>query len=525
MPRSARRSLPRRTRRAFVQTLGASIVALGAASALGTRPLHATVLAPSLATPAISQVSGTLTLVDAFEPKSYADGDVFVIREGIGEGLLKINFQSQFEGALATDWGMDDANTWRFTLRPNVTFHNGVALDAGAVVASLQRLAGARNAAAAFRGAVVTAVDSSTVTIRTTSPTPYLPSILADSKAVIYEPSASFGSDGSFITPIGTGPFRLVDFRPGDRRVLAAHDAYWGGTPGVSEVHYLVVPQGQTRANMIRSGEADIARVINPSDLATLQRLPWVQVLTLPLPRVRLLYLNTQGARTGDVRVRRALASAVDRDTIVQTVLEHQGVSQAALFNGRYPWGNPNLTGIPFDPDAAQALLTEAGYGPSNPLSLTITTYPARPELPLLAQVLQQQFANVGIEADIRVVEGTVMEGAGLRGENDISLVARNPLFLFDPQGAFESDFASTGSYNLSRYANLDAEIAAAATVQATDDRYARYRQMEQQIIEQDVAAIVMTSYLEVDAIQANISGYQPHPTDYLAVTELVRKG
>lgn len=513
------------SRRSLVRALGAVAVSVGLAARIDARAAVAAGAAPSAHAPAaLRQAQRPLTFVDSFEPKSYADGDIFVMREGIGQGLLRINFQSQFEGALATTWSLDDPTTWRFALRSGVTFHNGVPLDAGAVVASLQRLAEAKNAAAAFKGAAITAVDASTVTIRTATPVPYLPAILADSKAVIYEPSASFGSDGSFITPVGTGPFKLVDFRPGDRRVLEAHADYWGGVPGVGQVQYLTVPQGQTRANMIRSGEADIARIINPADLAALQAAPNVRVLTTPLPRVRLLYLNVQGPRTGDVRVRRALAHAVDRETIVQTVLENQGASQAAIFNVAYPWGNPSLQGLPFDQSAARTLLAEAGYGPSSPLSLTITTYPSRPELPLLAQVLQQQFAEVGVQAEVSVVDATVMEGAGLRGESDISLVARNPLFLFDPQATFESDFSSGGSYNLTRYGSLDAQIAAAGTVQDTTDRYGRYRQMEQQIVEQDAAAIVLSSYIQIDATQASVSGYQPHPTDYLALTEQIVK-
>jgi peptide/nickel transport system substrate-binding protein len=512
------------SRRSFVRTLGAAALALGAGTGAVGRPVHAAPLAPATTGPGVRQASSSLTLADAFEPKSYADGDIFVMREGIGQGLVRINFQSQFEGALATDWTLDDPSTWRFTLRQGVTFHNGVALDAGAVVASLQRFAESRNAPGAFKGAAVTAVDASTVTIRTANPTPYLPAILSDSKAVIFEPSASFAADGTLTTPVGTGPFKLVDFRPGDRRVLEAHAGYWGGVPGVGQVQYLVVPQGQTRANMIRSGEADIARVINPSDLAPLQAAPNARVLTSPLPRVRLMYLNCQGPRTGDVRVRRALAQAVDRETIVQTVMENQGASQVGLFSPSYPWGNPSLAGLPFDQAAARALLAEAGYGPGSPLALTITTYSTRPELPGLAQVLQQMFAEVGVQADISLTESTVMEGAALRGETDIVLLARNPLFLFDPQVAFETDFLSTGSYNLSRYVGLDAEIAAAGVVQDTAARYAQYRQMEQRLVEQDVPLIAMNSYIEIDATQANVSGYQPHPTDYLAITEQIRK-
>jgi peptide/nickel transport system substrate-binding protein len=512
------------SRRAFVRTLGAAVGAVSAGVALGGHPARAAPPPPS-AGPALRQGStGTLTFVDLFEPKAYADADVYVIREGIGQGLVRINFQSQFEGALATDWATVDATTWRFTLRSAVTFHNGVALDAGAVVANLQKLAEAKNAPAAFKGAAIMADSASTVTIRTAAPLPYLPAILADSKAVIYEPSASFGPDGTLVTPVSTGPFKLVDFKPGDRRVLEAHAGYWGGTPGVREVQYLVVPNGQTRANMVRSGEADIARIIAPTDVASLQTSSSARVLTTPLPRVRQLFLNTQGGPIRDVRVRMAIAHAVDREIVVQSVLENQAVSQAGLFSPSYPWGNPGLRGLPFDQAAARTLLAEAGYGPSSPLSITLMSYPSRPELPPLAQVLQQQLAEIGVQCEISIVDSTVMEAAELRGEYDIALGTRNPLFLFDPQAAFETDFSSAGSYNLTRYAGLDDQIAAAGTIQDQAERYARYRQLEQRIVEQDVATVVLNSYIQIDATRSNVTGYQPHPTDSIALTEQIAK-
>ncbi len=516
---ATRRSI---SRRRFVQGAGAAVAALGVANAFGVRPASAAATTTAAAGPGLRQVSGaSLTFADVFEPKTYGDanGAVYALREGITQGLVQIDFNGQFVPALATDWAAVDPTTWRFTLRPGVTFHNGVAMDAGAVVFNLQRLAESKDAVAAFKGASITADDSATVTIRTSKPTPFMPAILADAKAVINEPSASFAADGSLVTPVGTGPFKLIDWRVGDRRVLEAHSGFWGGTPGLGDVQYLAVPQAQTRVNMLRTGAADIARVIDPADVATLQSTSGVQVLTTGLPRVRLLWPNFQAGVTSDVRVRRALAHAIDRQIIVETVLENLGTVQTQIFRPDYPWGNPSLTGLPFDQAAAQTLLTEAGYSSSNPLTFTLTTYTTRSELSVLAQVLQQQWAEVGIQCTLNVVaDDVVMSTQALRGELDMTMVARNPLFLFDAQASFESDYATSGSYNLSRYTGLDDQIAEAGTIVDTSERYARYRQMEQQIVEQDVAVIVLNSYLQIDAVRTNVSGYQPHPTDAIAL-------
>ncbi|MFN8523902.1 MAG: ABC transporter substrate-binding protein [Chloroflexota bacterium] len=506
------------SRRQFVRLSAAAVAAIGLIQPTVARATAVTIR---------QMRPGTLTFVDVFEPKSYGDanGGIFSIREGIGQGLAKVDFQSLLVPNLATGWETRDAAFWRISLRPGVRFHNGVEMDAASVAFNLQRLAESPDAVAAFRGASVGVEDALTVAVRATRPVPFLPAILADGKAVIYEPAASFAADGSLITPVGTGPFRLADFRPGDRRVLEAHSAYWAGAPQLDEVQYLFVPQAQTRANMVRTGAADIARVISPADASTLQTLPSVQVLTTGLSRVRLLWFNVQRGVTADPVVRRALAHAIDRETMVQAVLENQGTLQPQLHRPEYPWGNPSLLGLRYDPVLATALLEQAGFGPSNPLAFTLTTYTSRPELPMMAQVIQEQLGRIGVRCELSVLNDDVaMSTAALRGELDALIVARNPLFLFDPQANYESDYSTTGSYNLSRYTGLDQQIAAAGMVTDPSDRFARYRVMEQQIIERDAATVVLSSYVQIDAVRVGVSGYQPHPTDALAITELVTK-
>lgn len=529
------------SRRAFLARVGAAAALLaldslaaacGAGGTSGPSPSTgpSTVASPgpaSGASKAAIAASGGKTLVfaDTFEPKSYSDpgAGIFMIREGIGQGLVQVGFDSAFEPALATEWTPVDDTTWHIKLRSGVRFHNGSTLDAEAVKFSLERLAKAKEAPRAFQGATVAAEGTGAVRITTTGPVPFMPAILADGVAVILE-RTSYGPDGKVSQPIGTGPFMLADFRPGDRRVLQAFAGYWGGRPKLAEVQYLYVPQAQTRANMVRTGEADVARVVSPADVPALKGTPNVQVRSVSLPRVRALYPNLRKAPTSDLKVRQALAHLVDREAVVHGALEGQGAPQAALFRPDYPWGNPAMKGLPLDVERAKALLTAAGYGASKPLTLTLLSYSSRPELPAVAQVLQQQFAKAGVKCQISIQDSTVVESAALKGEHDLVLLARNPLFLFDPQATFETDYASSGSYNLCRYGALDEAIKSAGTITDQARRYDQYRQMEKRIIEDDVATIVITSYLQLDAVRGKVAGYRPHPTDAIALTEQIDK-
>lgn len=480
--------------------------------------------APAVAAP---RERKSLTFVDAFEPKSYVEagsghaGGLFAVREGIGEGLVRISFEAKFEPALAAAWEQPDEVTWRFTVRPGVTFHSGQPVTAEAAVFALTALAQSKAAPTALKGATIQD-GGGAIVIKTPEPVPYMTAVVADGAATIFDRATLLG-DPATTLPVSTGPFRITAFRPGDRRVLEANDAYWGGKPGVSGVQYLFVPEAQTRANQLKTGAADIMRVVNPPDVPALRASPDIQVLTQPLTRVRLLYLTLTKRPMSDLRVRQAIAHAIERQPIVDSVLEGLSTTQVTLFRSDMPWGQ-DLKGLPYDPNRARMLLEQAGYTAQNPLSITLTTYPSRPELPDIAQVLQQQLKRVGIDLKIQIVDSTVLEPAAKRGELDMTLIARNPLFLYDPQVAFETDYLSGGSYNLSVYSALDDRIKAASRITDANRRYQIYREMEKKIIEEDVATIVLNSYIQIDATRKNISGYRPHPNDTIALTAAIVK-
>lgn len=459
----------------------------------------------------------SLTVADPFEPATYIDNTVIPFRDGVAECLVFVSFDTTLEPGLATGWTQESPTSWRFTLRENVKFHDGSTLEPADVVFALERQASPDGTHTSLRGAQITA-EGQDILIETAQPVPFMPALLAEGSFAIYKPS-SWDEDPATALPIGTGPFRLTAFRPGDRRRLEAFDDYWGGMPGVKSVEYLVIPDGRTRANQVRSGEADLARVISPTDREVLAGSNDVEVLTVPLPRFRALYPNLRSGSTADLRVRQAIAHAVQREIIVEAVLEGQGQAQAGLFRPEMPWGNAELAGLAEEQDAARRALSEAGYSSSNKPALTISTYATRPELPDLAQVLQQQLNAVGFDCKVQVLEYTHLESAALAGELELVLVVRNPLWLLDPQFFYESDYLAGGSFNLPGYAGADDLIAAAGNQAELEARYDAFRQVEKKIIEEDVATIVLNSYIGMDAARKSVSGFRPHPTDVRVLT------
>lgn len=515
----------RLTRRRFVRASGLGVAGMAAATLVGCSDGDASDGRPNTTGSAtVPTERRRITFVDSFEPGTYYDGSggLYAIREGIASGLIGVDFDSQFRAVLAESWEPVDDLTWNFTIREGVPFHNDELLTPEHVAINLERLAASDAGIAAFTGTMVEA-DGRQITLRTPAPLPYMPAILANGLAVIYHPT-SYEGDLATTLPIGTGPFRITAFRPGDRRVLDAFDDHGPGRPGIAGVDYLVVPEAQTRAAQIRTGDADIARLINPEDVPTLEGADGAEVLTAALPRVRVLYPNVKRGITEDDRVRRAVAAAVQRQPIIDSVLEGLSEAQTTVFRPESPWGDASILGEPEDLQEAARLLAAAGYNANAPASLTLSSYTTRGELPLMAQVLQQQLQQVPFRISLDVGDYTPFETAALAGELELMLAARNPLFLFDPQGTFESDYTRGGSFNLSGFDALDAEIAATATMVDAEERYARYRQFERQIIEEDVATIALSAYTQIDAARTSISGYQPHPTDAIALHQGIVK-
>lgn len=474
----------------------------------------------------------TLTVVDPFEPKSYLDagGHASPIQEGVAEGLVRVSFDLEFEGALARAWESPDPLTWLFRLRDGVAFQSGEPLKGEAVVKALQRFAGLKGSGSTPGGkgtplerATIDSPEPGLVRVVTQEPFPALLAYLASGPAVVYTP-ASYDGDPGTTLPVGTGPFRLTAFRPGDRRELEAFDGYWAGVPGLKSVRYLVVPEAPTRLTMLLGGDADLALVLNAQDIPTLEGRREVAAVTQQLPRFRALYFNTKRGATSDPRIRKAIGHAIDRDLLVRTVLARQGAVQDGLFRPEFPWGNAQLRGVPYDPLRSKQLLAEAGFGPGNPLRVTLSTYTARRELPDVAQAIQKQLEAVGVECQLDVGEWDALEPRALAGQTELVLLARNPLLIFDPQAFYRTDYSAHGSFNLSQYDGAEDLLERLGRAYQPEERYELFRQIAQRIIERDLATLVISSYVGIEGVRASVSGYRPHPLELARITYTIVK-
>lgn len=406
----------------------------------------------------------TLDVVAQFEiqsPEPSTSGYIFT-RMGVTETLTNADPEGTLTPGLATEWlASEDGLTWTITLRDGVLFHDGTAMTADAVVNALTF---ASSKPGPLAKTPVTGVDASNGTVVMTLSEPFaaLPAYLAHYSAQILAPAA-YGADGAGVEVIGTGPYRLTDLAPPLSLKAEAFPDYWGSAPHVPNVSYAAVSRVETRALMAESGEADFVFGLDPASVARLDMSDAATVHSVAIPRTLLMKVNASHPALSEPEARQALSLAIDREGIAKAVLRYpEGATQ--LFPPSVgDWHNEGLAPLAYDPEAAKALLADLGWTAGKDgiltrdgerFSVTLTTYPDRPELPLVASVLEQQFRAIGVELTINTTNSSEISSGHQDGSLDLGLIARNFGLIVNPVGTVLSDYAPTGDWGAMGWQN-----------------------------------------------------------------------
>ncbi|MWV39911.1 ABC transporter substrate-binding protein [Natrialba sp. INN-245] len=449
------------------------------------------------------------------------DGGSLLRRLGITEALVGVDYDADPEPGLATDWERIDDRQWQFDLREDVTFHDGEPVDAAAAVDSLRRTADS----AAFADVPIArleADDASTVIVETETPFAPLLAHLSRNEAVILSPT-TLETDGAIETPVSTGPFVFEGLETGAELRASRNDDYYGQSPSIESVRYEVVEDDQTRRVKLENGELEMARTLPIEMVEPLESEPGLEVYTPEIPRIRFLTFDTQSPPFDDERVRRAVSQAVDREAITDSILG--GIDDPAIgpFSPEITaWANPDLEGHQHDIDRARELLADAGWAlelgdvrtrDGEELSIEIVTFDAR-SLPLIAEVLQDQLATVGVDVDLTTTEYSSMVDRVGQESFDAYLTSWGTLWYPDPDRLSDM-FHSSGATLHHGYANdrVDELLEEARELDDREERRGRYHEV-QSIVVREAPISVLTSYTNVVATSAEVSNYRPHPTE-----------
>ncbi|WP_201859870.1 ABC transporter substrate-binding protein [Microvirga soli] len=331
----------------------------------------AVALAPLMVSKA--QAAGTLTVAVAIDPGSWDPIDTFLVdwssaANNIFDGLTARGADMKLKPGLATSWELMDNNSRiRFKLRENVKFHNGEPFNAAAVKFTFDRLLGEEGKKGPQQSNYtsidrVEVIDDKTVDFIMKQPDPVLLTKLAGYGAMIVPPKyIQEKGDAHFnLNPVGTGPFKFVEYSPKVSLTLEAFPEHWGGAPKLDKVVTRFISEANTQVAELQSGRLDVATLI-PFGLApTVEKSPNLSLMSITGPTVVSLRLNTKEGITKDVNVRKALIMGIDRDAIIKAVLLGHA-KPIASFQSELSFGNdPAMKPLPFDLAQAKKMLQDA---------------------------------------------------------------------------------------------------------------------------------------------------------------------
>ncbi|WP_370523362.1 ABC transporter substrate-binding protein [Brevundimonas sp. P7753] len=328
-----------------------------------------------------------------------------VVYANVFEGLTKLTQTGVVAPALAESWeAAPDGLSWTFHLRRGVTFQDGAPFDASTAKFSLDRITaeGSTNAQKALFAPIrnVEVVDPATLRIRLSRPMATLPYVLAWGDAVMVSPSSAATNA---VTPVGTGPFKLQSWQRGSQLTLTRWSGYWGPAPRLNTVVFRFISDPTAAFAAVSAGDVDaFPNYPAPENVAQFQRDPRFRVVVGASEGKVILGINNTKAPLNDVRVRRALSYAIDRNALIQGAMFGFGQPIGSHYSRQAP-GYVDLTGLyPHDPAKARQLLAEAGY--PNGIDVTLRL-PPRPYARRSGEVLASQLAQAGIRVKIENLE------------------------------------------------------------------------------------------------------------------------
>jgi len=443
---------------------------------------------------------------DAFKLSRWQTAETLVVLDALGDA----------QPSLATAWRQLDSKNWRFDLRTGVKFHDGTALTAAQVAASLTAAANASPKPRILDGVQLRARadGEDAVVVTTQADDPLIPQRLSSPQLSIL--AASAYKPGDVVSPInaGTGPYVLAAVEGTTSATLNRFDSYWGEKAASSGVDVQFVPDGTARAAALRTGTADVVEAIPVGQAA---RIDPALVHEVPMPRTNTLYLNTEAGPFADPSVRAAAREAVERASIVERVYEGRADAAEGLLGPALPWAAKERENTAY----GEVLKQRADAAPVHGVHIKLGTFTDRAELPEVAVQLEQQLEAAGFIVDQDVREYQHIEADALAGKFDAFILSRaTVLDSGDPVAYLYSDFSCKGSFNISQFcdAGVDAALVKAAAIPAGPERRVAIAAAESLILAKD-AAVPLLHERVIQGESAKVRGVERDPRERALIT------
>lgn len=516
-------------RRALLAATAATALALSVGGAAAQTPENVLIV-------------GQIAEPQALDPAAVTAVNDFRILMNMYDGLVRYKDGTlEVEPALATDWTIsEDGTVYTFTLREGVTFHDGSAFDAEAVKFNFDRMLDEAHPyhntgpfpLSFFFSAVesVEVIDPQTVAFNLNEPyAPFLsnlayPTGLIVSPAAVMEHGADFGRN-----PSGTGAFTFGEWRSNEAVVVQANPDYWDGAPKLETVVFRPITDANTRTAEMLAGGIDLMVEVPPVALSEFQGDAYT-VHEQAGPHVWFLILNAKEGPFADVRVRQAANYAINKEAIVNDVLEGTAEVAAGPTPPAFAWAyNPDLEPYPYDPERARALLAEAGAEGAE-LTFYVTEGGSGMLDPVaMGTAIQADLEAVGLDVSIETYEWNTFLGnvnPGLEGKADMAQMAwmtNDPDTL--PFLALRTEaWPDKGGFNSGYYSNPEVDVLLdAARVETDQDERARLYQEMQVIVQEDAPWVFVANWKQNAVTSDRVEGFSLQPSFFLLLDDVTK--
>lgn len=471
----------------------------------------------------------------SLDPATVTGGPSFAVTKNIYETLVNFSYEDQsteiVDTGLAKEWKIsDDGTIYTFTLKEGIKFHDGSVFNADAVVFNFKRwkegegefpyypsMFGGYGDDSVIKS--VEAIDDYKVKFTLNRPmAPFLKD-LAMSPFAISSPTAikkygeKFGRN-----PVGTGPFKFVDWKPNNTITLEKYDDYFrDGLPKLNRVIFKVIENNHARLTALENGEIDLMLGLNPSDIGSVKKKDGLQVFYRPPMNVGYLGMTVTREPFDDPKVRQAMNYAINKKDIVSAFYADKAQVAKGALPKTVQGFDEELEKYEYNPEKAKQLLKEAGLPDGFKMELWAMPVP-RPYIPdgkKIAQAMQADLAKVGIDASIVSYDWATYLDKASKGEADAFLLgwtsdngdADNFLYTLLSTNAI-------GSNNYTYYSNkkLDEILLKAQKVTDTEKRTELYKKA-QKIIHKDAPWVPIVHSTPGLAGVDSLQGFKPHPT------------
>ncbi|MEZ7173353.1 ABC transporter substrate-binding protein [Sporosarcina sp. OR05] len=482
----------------------------------------------------------------SLDPSRVTEGETFKVTVNIFETLLNFGEDdTTIQPGLAKEWKTDDGLTYTFTLEEGVKFHDGTDFNADAVVKNFERWANGdadkfpyyNSMFGGFKGDEGHVIESVTadgdykVVITLKRPqAPFLKNIAMSMFAIASPDAFEKGDDQFERNPVGTGPFKFVEWRPNETITIEKFDEYWQeGLPKLNKVIFKSIPDNSTRLNALMTGEIDIADGINPADGEKIEQNEELQLIERPSMNVGYLGLTVTRPPFDKKEVRQAMNYAIDKETIINSFFEGRANIAKNPMPPSISGYNEDIEPYEYNPEKAKELLAQAGYPDGFEMELWAMPVP-RPYMPdgaKVAEVIQSNLADIGVKAKIVSYEWPTYLDKASKGEADAFMLgwtgdngdADNFLYVL-------LDEDNIGSNNYTYFKNTDMhDLLIEAQTEVDENKRIELYKSAQEIIHEEAPWVPIAHSTPLLAAAKGLKGFKPHPTgsDILSKVELTK--